>query len=346
LDSGLLDQVAGEVCILDERQQPLVSVIMPAYQAAERIRETLDSVFAQTYPNFEVLLVNDGSPDTEALEQAIRSYGARLIYIRQENRGPSGARNTAIRTARGKYIACLDSDDIYLPEHLARLVPLLEEQALDLVYCDSYFMKDGVQVGRSFERQPQSPPVTFEKLLTEECAVTTSAVVASRQAMIDAGLFDEHYRRSEDFDLWVRMSFRGAKMDLLRQVGIEHRLLPDGLAADSYLLKQAQIEIYKNVLATLPVSAKQKRLIQELIARVEGLCQMDLVKRYLREGRYPEARLAAGQAAALLQDWKSRRVALAVQIAPWAARRFLSLQEARLARKGKQRAGSSGNLPI
>jgi hypothetical protein len=335
---------------LDERQQPLVSVIIPAYQAAGRIRETLDSVFAQTYPNFEVLLVNDGSPDTEALEQAIRSYGARLIYIRQENRGPSGARNTAIRAARGKYIACLDSDDIYLPEHLSRLVPLLEEHGLDLVYCDSYCVRDGVHdgrafLGRAFERQPQNPPVMFEKLLTEECAVTTSAVVASRQAMIDAGLFDERYRRSEDFDLWVRMSFRGATMDLLRQVGIEHRLLPGGLAADGYLLKQAQIEIYKKVLATLPVSAKQKRLIQELIARVEGLCQMDLVKRYLREGRYPEARLAAGQAATLLQDWKSRRVALAVQIAPWAARCFLRLQEARLARKGRQRAGSSGNLP-
>ena len=207
-------------------------------------------------------------------------------------------------------------------------------------------MHDGrAFLGRAFERQPQNPPVMFEKLLTEECAVTTSAVVASRQAMIDAGLFDERYRRSEDFDLWVRMSFRGATMDLLRQVGIEHRLLPGGLAADGYLLKQAQIEIYKKVLATLPVSAEQKRLIQELIARVEGLCQMDLVKRYLREGRYPEARLAAGQAATLLQDWKSRRVALAVQIAPWAARCFLRLQEARLARKGRQRAGSSGNLP-
>ena len=134
---------------MDERQQPLVSVIIPAYQAAERIRETLDSVFAQSYPNFEVVLVNDGSPDTEALEQAIRSYGERLIYIRQENRGPSGARNTAIRAARGKYIACLDSDDVYLPEHLVRLVPLLEEHGLDLVYCDSYFMKDRVHVGRS-----------------------------------------------------------------------------------------------------------------------------------------------------------------------------------------------------
>ena len=330
---------------MDERQQPLVSVIIPAYQAAEHIREALDSVFAQTYTNFEVVLVNDGSPDTEALEQAIRSYGERLIYIRQDNRGPSGARNTAIRAARGKYIACLDSDDIYLPEHLSRLVPLLEERGLDLVYCDSNFIRDGVPVGRAFERQPQSPPVTFEKLLTEECAVTTSAVVASRQAMIDAGLFDEGYRRSEDFDLWLRMSFRGAKMDFLRQVGIEHRLHPGGLAADGYLLKQAQIQIYKKVLGTLPVSVKQKRLVQDLVVRVEGLCQMDLVKRHLREGRYPEARLAAGKAAVLLQDGKSRRVALAVQIAPWAARRFLSLQEARLARKGKQRAGSGGNLP-
>jgi hypothetical protein len=345
LDYGLLDLGLGRVCILDERQQPLVSVVIPAYQAAGRIRETLDSVFAQTYPNFEVVLVNDGSPDTEALEQAIRSYGERLIYIRQENRGPSGARNTAIRAARGKYIACLDSDDIYLPEHLARLVPLLEERALDLVYSDSDFVRNGMHVGRAFERQPQSPPVTFEKLLSEECGVTTSAMVASRQAMMDAGLFDEHYRRSEDFDLWVRMSFRGAKMDLLRQVGIEHRLLPDGLAADSYLLKQAQNEVYKKVLATLPVSAKQKALIQELIGRTEGLCQMDLVKRYLREGNYPEARLAADKAAALLQDRRSRRVALVVRIAPWAVRRFLRMQETRLARRSKQREGSAGNGP-
>ncbi len=330
------------MCILDE-QQPLVSVIIPAYQAAGRIRETLDSVFAQTYPNFEVVLVNDGSPDTEVLEQAIRSYGERLIYIRQENRGPSGARNTAIRAARGKYVACLDSDDIYLPEHLASLVPLLEKRGLDLVYSDSYHLRDGVHIGRSFERQPQSPPVTFEKLLTEECAITTSAVVTSRQAMIDAGLFDERYRRCEDFDLWLRMSFRGAKMDLLRQVGIEHRLLAGGLSSDQVLLKQALIEIYKKVLATLPVSVKQKTLVQELIARTEGLCQMDLVKRYLREGHYPEARLAAGKAAALLQDGKSRRVALAVWIAPWAVRRFLRVQERWLARRGRLRTDSAGN---
>ena len=134
-------------------------------------------------------------------------------------------------------------------------------------------------------------------------------------------------------------------MDLLRQVGIEHRLLAGGLSSDPLLLKQALIEIYKKVLATLPVSAKQKRTTQELIARTEGLCQMDLVKRYLREGRYPEARLAAGKAAALLQDGKSRRVALAVGIAPWAVRRFLLIQEMRLARRNERRARSAGQGP-
>ncbi len=132
-------------------------------------------------------------------------------------------------------------------------------------------------------------------------------------------------------------------MDLLREVGIVHRLMPDGLAADSYLLKQAQIEVYRKVLATLPVSAEQKNIIQEMMARTEGLCQIDLLKRYLRDGHYSEARVAADKAAALLPGRKNRQVALAVQIAPWAVRHFLRMQDARLARKAKQRAGAVSN---
>jgi len=330
---------------LGERQQPLVSVIIPAYRAASYIRETLDSVFAQTYPNLEVVLVNDGSPDTEALEDAIRTYGERLIYIRQENRGPSGARNTAIRAAQGKYIACLDSDDLYLPDHLANMVAFIEEEGLDLLYCDSYLVKNGIQIGRTFERERQISPVTFESLLRVDCCVSTSTTVASRQAMIDAGLFDERYRRCEDFDLWLRMSFRGAKMDFVRRVGVEHRLLPTGLAADGQLLREARIEIYRKTSASLPLSAAQQAIIAAMIAWNEGTCQTSLVKRYVREGRYPEARVAADKAAVLLQDGKSRRIALAVQIAPWAVRRFLRLQEARLARKGKQRGGSNRSGP-
>jgi glycosyltransferase involved in cell wall biosynthesis len=104
---------------------PLISVVIPAYNAAVYIGPTLETVFAQTFTNFEVIVVNDGSPDTAALESGLGPYRSRIRYIRQENRGPSGARNTAIRDARGTYIAFLDSDDVWLAQHLERQVAML-----------------------------------------------------------------------------------------------------------------------------------------------------------------------------------------------------------------------------
>jgi glycosyltransferase involved in cell wall biosynthesis len=345
LAARLLIYASGIGVGLGSAEQPLVSIVIPAYMAAGRIRETLDSALAQTYPNIEVILVNDGSPDTPALEEAIRGYHTRLIYIRQENRGPSGARNTAIRAARGKYVACLDSDDVYLPEHLSRQVAMLERDGLTLTYSDSQIFRNGVPAGRAFEREPQHPPVTFEKLLNEECCVMTSAVVASRQAMIDAGLFDERFRRCEDFDLWLRMSFRGGRVDFDRGVGIEHRLLPSGLSSDGYLLKQARIEIYKKTADTLPLSAAQRELIRDLITTTEGKSQMDLVKRHVREGRYEEAAAAAQRASILLQDRKSRWTAWALRTMPWVVGSYLGFRESVVtARKRKRDAGSNGNL--
>jgi hypothetical protein len=120
-------------------------------------------------------------------------------------------------------------------------------------------------------------------------------------------------------------------------VGVERRLLPTGLSADDYLLQEARIEIYRKTGASLPVSAAQQAIITAKIAWNKGISQTKLVKRYLREGRYPEARVAAGKAAVLLQDRKSRGVALVVQTVPWAARHFLRMQEARLARKKARR---------
>src|ERR671939_2007579 len=97
---------------------PAVSVIIPAYNAAAHIGAALDSVFAQTFTDYEVIVVNDGSPDTPELERALDAYAGRLLYVRQENRGPSGARNAGIRRARGEYVALLDSDDLWLPAYL------------------------------------------------------------------------------------------------------------------------------------------------------------------------------------------------------------------------------------
>jgi len=110
----------------NDGQRPAVSVIIPAYNAAGFISETLQSVFAQTYRDFEIIVVNDGSPDTAALEAVLRPFADRLVYLPQENRGVSAARNTGIRAARGRYVAFLDSDDLWEPEFLAAQMGMLE----------------------------------------------------------------------------------------------------------------------------------------------------------------------------------------------------------------------------
>src|ERR1044071_9350958 len=90
---------------------PIVSIIMPAYRVAEYIGAALDSILAQTFKDYEIIIVNDGSPDTDKFELALEPYRKSVIYIKQENGGPSAARNVAIQRARGEFLAFLDADD-------------------------------------------------------------------------------------------------------------------------------------------------------------------------------------------------------------------------------------------
>ena len=123
----------------------LVSVIIPAYNVERYIKEALDSVFSQTYQHFEVIVVNDGTPDTPALEQILQPYLDRIVYLKQENRGLSGARNTGLRAATGDLVALLDADDIWLPDYLDKQVTYLRENPdKDLVYCNAEFFGDGI----------------------------------------------------------------------------------------------------------------------------------------------------------------------------------------------------------
>lgn len=132
-------------------RRPAVSVIIPAYNAAQYVGEALESVFAQTFADYEVIVVNDGSPDTDELERVLAPYMERTTYLKQENRGPSGARNTGIERARGKYVALLDSDDLWLSDYLTKQVALLDaDPELDLVYSDALIFGDSTLAGRTF----------------------------------------------------------------------------------------------------------------------------------------------------------------------------------------------------
>jgi glycosyltransferase involved in cell wall biosynthesis len=212
---------------------PTVSVIIPAYNTAAYIGETLDSVFAQTFTDYEVIVINDGSPDTAELEVVLAPYLPKIRYLTQENRGLSGARNTGIRAARGEFIALLDSDDAWEPAYLAvQIAAMRADPTIDVLYPDALIIGEGPTVGkRSMDLSPSRGEVTFESLITKRCNVRVF-VTAKRDVILRAGLFDESLRSSEDFDLWIRIVNMGGKIAYHRELLARYRVRVGSLSSD------------------------------------------------------------------------------------------------------------------
>jgi GT2 family glycosyltransferase len=294
-----------------------VSVVIPAYKAAGCIAVTLDSVLAQTFSDYEIVVVNDGSPDTEALEQVLQQYLPRIRYFKQENRGPSSSRNRGIVEAQGEYVAFLDADDFWLPEHLASQIAILRgTPSLGLVYSDSLVVRDGKCIRKTFDREPQEKPVTFEALLGERCTVSTSTTVASRKELLAAGLFDEGMTRCEDFDLWLRMAFQGTRMTFSPQSHVYRMVSGSGLSSNRYEMKRALIDVYRKIDSSLPLSQTQKELLQQRCERTEAIAQLDLVKEFIHAGDYEKALSSAKRASSVLGSWRVHLAVIALARAP------------------------------
>jgi len=326
---------------------PAVSVIIPAYNAAALIRETLESVFQQTYSDFEVLLVNDGSLDTAELEAAIRPFLNRLRYFRQENRGPSSARNLGIRQARGRYLALLDSDDLWLPHHLERQIAnFAADSELGLVYANNLRLRGETAVGMGFDFVPQHGPATLESLLAEDCTVNTSSVVVSREAVLAAGLFDETINRCEDFDLWLRLAAHGTRIAYDREVQVVHRL-GHGLSSNSESMKRGRAAVYRKAAARLPLSPSQKSMVDRKLAQLDGEIELELAKQYLHAGRFQDARWAVQRAHSIAPAVRLRAAAFALACCPrllrWSYHRYLHILKGR-DRKSRQRAGENAGI--
>jgi glycosyltransferase involved in cell wall biosynthesis len=216
------------------RARPQVSVVIPAYKSAEYIADTLNSVFEQTFEDFEVIVVNDGSPDTAELEAALEPFFERIIYARQENGGVSRARNLGICLARAPLIALLDGDDQWLPDFLASQVNYLELNNLDMVYCDAEFFGDAYYSGETFmQSAPSIGAVSPVSLLAAECNVITSGTVLKKEALADTNLFDTMLPHMQDFDLWLRLARAGKKICYQRKVLVRYRVSSKGLSGSN-----------------------------------------------------------------------------------------------------------------
>lgn len=301
---------------------PLVSVIIPAYKAAEHIGKALESVFAQTFSNYEVIVINDGSPDTPQFLDIIHPYYNRIRYLEQHNQGPSAARNSGIQAANGEYIAFLDSDDCWFPSYLANQMRVIEgSPPISLVYCN------GLRVGPTAVRwrtcmdaSPSHGPVTFESLAREQCTVLTSFTLVRRQAVLNAGLFDPNFHRAEDFDLWLRMAHRGVSMTYHETILGEHTLRQEGLSGDRDALREAQIAVYQKLLSTLALATEESSLLRTQIARCEAILELDKGKDHLISGRYAAAAAAIRQANTYYHRSQLRATLILLAIVPWPVR--------------------------
>ncbi len=188
--------------------KPLVSVIIPAYNAAECIAGALDSVLAQTLCEFEILVVDDGSNDGTAT--VLASFGDRLQLLTQPNSGPAAARNKGLQHARGEFVAFLDADDRWLPTKLERQVALLRSRP-EIGFCSTATAVVDA-AGAPVADWPccAGDAVLPELLFMRAAAISgsTSGVVARRALVLEVGGFDERLRGFEDPDLWIRLSAR------------------------------------------------------------------------------------------------------------------------------------------
>lgn len=184
----------------------LVSIIIPTYNAEDYIKEAVDSTLRQIYKNIEVIVVDDGSTDNtrNVLEPYI--VAGKIRYIYQNNKGLAGARNTGIKNSKGVYIALLDADDLFLPEKIAEQVKVLEtNRDFGVCYSDILHFTDS-EPRRFYHHRYRYPSGDiFEELLHRQF-INPLAVIARREIFEKYGYFDENLRRSEDWDLWLKLA--------------------------------------------------------------------------------------------------------------------------------------------
>jgi glycosyltransferase involved in cell wall biosynthesis len=182
---------------------PCVSVILPTYNRAWCLARAIDSVLNQSFTDFELIVVDDGSRDDTA--RLLASYGERLAVIRQPNQGVSAARNAGIAVARGRWIALLDSDDHWLPAKLASQVAWLRDHPeYRICQTEEIWIRGGRRVNPK-KRHRKSGGYIFERCLPL-CLVSPSAVMMARSLLDEVGGFDEALPACEDYDLWLRIS--------------------------------------------------------------------------------------------------------------------------------------------
>ena len=234
---------------------PKISVVIPCYNSATTIQETIESVLVQTYRDFEIIVVDDGS--TDGSKEMIHSYGDQVRYFYQPNAGQAAARNKGIREAKGEYIAFLDADDLWLPEKLDKQIQVLSTRNVDWCYCDCMNFED--ETGKELGRYSQLMYAPAEGIVAKKILfgnfIASPTPVVKKELLIACGLFDESIsiRSREDWELWLRLAVK-SEIAYLSEVLAKRRIHKSSITymEDPQKAYESHVAVIKKIVTLYP----------------------------------------------------------------------------------------------
>jgi len=281
-----------------------VSVIIPVYNAEKYIAATVQSVLSQTYKNFEIIIVDDGTPDN-SVKVCQQFNDSRIKIIHQRNRGLPGARNTGIRHAQGDYLAFLDADDIWLPEKLEKHVEHLNNSpTVGISFCYSAFINEQGNSTGICQKPRKLYDITPSYVLCRNPVGNGSAAVIRREVFEDIKFqdnlygtvedfyFDERLRRAEDIECWLRISIRTHwRHEGIPEILTFYRITSSGLSANALTQLKALEEVVEmtrayapDIIARCEKAAKAYHLrytVRRLVSLGDGLTAAKLFNQVL-----------------------------------------------------------------
>ncbi|NMC52181.1 MAG: glycosyltransferase [Chloroflexi bacterium] len=268
----------------------LVSVIIPTYNQAKYLTAALESIFAQTYPMIEVIVVNDGCND--GTSSILKAYEPRIQVIEQENRGLPAARNRGFLASHGHYVYFLDSDDEAHPDFIQTVVNLLDHHPeYGLAYSAwKQIDSNGLPLN---EIHPNREGNLLEAILTREIFFFSSMSIIQREWLQKVDLFDESLHWSDDADLWLRLASSGCQFGYIDQPLANYRIHLESMTGE---VKPIQIDDWHRVLDRFFADPTLPAEIQQLRGKAYSVLNFETAGRYFRSGDIEDGREQLHQA--------------------------------------------------
>jgi glycosyltransferase involved in cell wall biosynthesis len=267
--------------------KPIVSVIILTYQRAYWVKEAIESVLSQTYKDYEIIVINDGSTDNTA--EVLSQFQNNIKIIEQKNKGVAAARNIAINNSQGRYIAFLDDDDIWLPTKLEKQIMLLEaNDKIGLIYSDmSYFDEKEIFPETTAKKRPL-PLARISWMLFPYPNLTPrpSSVVVRQETLDEIGLFDESLTTCEDYDLWLRICEKWLFYYLDEPLTM-YRLSDTNMSKNQERTLISSLQVQEKAIERHP---DYRRLPVNLLERGYYKFYLDLARLYINQGKGDKAR--------------------------------------------------------